>query len=395
MFTSCTPLLFALLLLPFASAQIGTSTHNVSSDSTDFTYVSTWRSTQGSDGTYIAYSNLSDASVTFSFVGVAATYYCAAGPTRGLFLIKVDDEATYTVHTLHFEVTLVADEILQVDLYDDSGYTQPLAVAFQTPTLPYGAHNVTLLQIGRDARFGYYPYLVTEMWQETVPTNASYTATEVLTTATTGAIGSTSTSTTVAAPTSHKSDSSVGAIAGGVVGGVVALGLLGFLIYLWKRDSAKARRGGAAVLKVQKAEGGKMSIEDDTKPISGAGVDYGGYGGGVHHYGSSVSVSVDGHSRPPAHGGWGSYGGSHVSREHLSPDGSRTGFVDPYLLQHQSYPSFYSAPVTNSQSPSNDYHYSSTTHSGPTGEYSDGSQRDARAYPYHSDGSASYPVPEI
>lgn len=37
----------------------------------------------------------------------------------------------------------------------------------------FAAHNVTIQQIGPDARFGYYPYLFSETWVEVVPTNLS------------------------------------------------------------------------------------------------------------------------------------------------------------------------------------------------------------------------------
>lgn len=42
----------------------------------------------------------------------------------------------------------------RIDLYDGSGYQTPRQIIWSSGTLPYGVHNVTLMQIGPDARFG-------------------------------------------------------------------------------------------------------------------------------------------------------------------------------------------------------------------------------------------------
>ncbi|KAI5474707.1 hypothetical protein MNV49_002575 [Pseudohyphozyma bogoriensis] len=376
-------LLTAFSLPAMASAQIiGTTTTNISSDSTNFQYVSTWRS-DVENGMYQAYSNASDASVTFTFVGVQAQYIAVKKYDRGLFLMRLDGTETYTV-----------------DLYDDSGYTQPPRVAWTSPVVPYGEHNVTLLQVGIDARFGFYPYLITSTWINTVPTNvAAYTSTEVLTTATTGAASS-----ATGNPTHTNKAVSVAPIIGGVIGGVVALCLAGFLLFLWRKDKASRKRGGGAVLKVKRGEG-KMTIEDD-------------YDGG-----DGTTVPPPG---GPGYGGYGSYYHSSSSPPRSSSHGS-----DPYATPHHSYsshsphnPAYASLPLhteggayansgygggntgggAHMSSPgtnSGSYH-SGEAWGGPgSGTYtgSDGSRRDSKSYPYHTQAEGgerrSYPVPEI
>lgn len=49
-----------------------------------------------------------------------------------------------------------ADLLLRrsIDLYDGSGYTQGRQIIWSSGTLLYGVHNVTLTQLGPDARFG-------------------------------------------------------------------------------------------------------------------------------------------------------------------------------------------------------------------------------------------------
>lgn len=54
-----------------------------------------WRS-DTEDGVYTAYSNLSDAYATFSFVGVAAQYIAVRKADRGLCQITVDEQTSYT-----------------------------------------------------------------------------------------------------------------------------------------------------------------------------------------------------------------------------------------------------------------------------------------------------------
>lgn len=84
-----------------------------------------------------AYSNATDAAVTFSFTGVAAVYLAQQTADRGICLLTLDNTIPYTV-----------------DLYNDSGYSSGLQVIWSSGTLPYGQHNVTITQIGPDARFG-------------------------------------------------------------------------------------------------------------------------------------------------------------------------------------------------------------------------------------------------
>jgi len=56
---------------------------------------------------------------------------------RGLCQLTVDGKDYYTV-----------------DLYNDSGYSQGIQLVWDSGTLVYGMHNVTISQIGPDARFG-------------------------------------------------------------------------------------------------------------------------------------------------------------------------------------------------------------------------------------------------
>lgn len=131
--------LLLLSLLPSALAQIGASPSNVSSNSSRMSYVGTWRSNFLGD-VYQAYSNDSSASVTFEFEGVRASYVAIKKSDRGLSLVQVDLDSAYTV-----------------DLYDDSGTVQSERIVWTSPVLPYGKHNVTVAQIGPDARFGCVP----------------------------------------------------------------------------------------------------------------------------------------------------------------------------------------------------------------------------------------------
>ncbi|SCZ90333.1 BZ3500_MvSof-1268-A1-R1_Chr1-3g01923 [Microbotryum saponariae] len=222
----------------------GTFAQNVTSDSTQLTYTSLWRS-DTEDGFYQAYSNLSDASVTFTFTGVGATFWSVRKADRGLCQLIVDGSVAYTY--------VRADPS---DIFEADGLR----------------HTITLAQVGPDARFGYYPYLITEIWTEFVPINiASYTATESVPTAhpTGGSHGQ------------EVSDASrVAPIIGGVVGGVVALILISFLLYLWRRDKKTRERGrteGAPVYKVRKA-GETMAIEDETSPYAHSPYSPGPYG---------------------------------------------------------------------------------------------------------------------
>lgn len=85
----------------------------------------------------LAYSNASDAAVTFSFIGVGVAYLAEKKADRGLCQLTVDGKDYYTV-----------------DLYNDSGYSQGIQLVWDSGTLVYGMHNVTISQIGPDARFG-------------------------------------------------------------------------------------------------------------------------------------------------------------------------------------------------------------------------------------------------
>lgn len=84
-----------------------------------------------------AYSNATDAAVTFSFTGVAAVYLAERTADRGICLLTLDNSIPYTV-----------------DLYNDSGLSSGLQVIWSSGTLPYGQHNISITQIGPDARFG-------------------------------------------------------------------------------------------------------------------------------------------------------------------------------------------------------------------------------------------------
>ncbi|GAA5862890.1 hypothetical protein JCM1840_002315 [Sporobolomyces johnsonii] len=368
--------------LPMATtaAIIGTERLNISSDSTQLTYVGTWRSDNDTQtGAYQAYSNASDASVTFSFIGVAVAYVAEKKADRGLCQLTVDATTSYTI-----------------DLYNDSGYSQGFQIIWDSGTLVYGAHNVTISQIGPDARFGYYPYLITETWIESVPTNVpAYTATQII-----------PSSTASATPEkTHKSDA--GSIIGGVVGGVVACFLLGFLLYLWRRDKAQRRRSeGAPVQKVKKAEG-KMAIEDEPDSTGGAGW-AGGPGGAVaggaaygrydrggpdgRYYGSGYD-NYGGYGRE-GYGGGGGYGAGWAhsgGREHSAPVTD-----DDSHHHHQHASSYRGAPYGHSHPPSPS---SPGYHTYPsTGAYDTMSSQN-KAYPYHEQGfgteSRRYPVPEI
>ncbi|GAA6060398.1 hypothetical protein JCM10212_004651 [Sporobolomyces blumeae] len=359
------------------AAITGAQSYNISSDSTQLTYVGTWRS-DTEDGTYQAYSNASDAAVTFSFVGVAVAYTAEKKADRGLCQLLLDGETSYTV-----------------DLYNDSGYSQGTQIIWDSGTLVYGAHNVTISQIGPDARFGYYPYLITETWIESVPTNVpAYTATQIKPTPT--------------ATQSSKSSSgtSPGPIIGGVIGGVLACFLLGFLFYLWRRDKAQRRRSeGAPVQKVKKADG-KMAIEDEPySKLNAVGSQEGGYGpGGGGWAGGPVVAGAAALGRDSGYGhdhyggyagsdgygaaGAGHYGGQWGQRPGATSDDShhrRTSYGSPPPPPSSSY------PYGQSTSPA-PYNYNSTS---PYGTMS--SQN--RSYPYHEQGfgneSRRYPVPEI
>ncbi|GAA6013629.1 hypothetical protein JCM11491_002732 [Sporobolomyces phaffii] len=367
------------------AAIIGAQAYNISSDSTQLTYVGTWRS-DSEDGVYQAYSNASDAAVTFSFIGVGVAYLAEKKADRGLCQLAVDGKDYYTV-----------------DLYNDSGYSQGTQLVWDSGTLVYGSHNVTISQLGPDARFGYYPYLITETWIESVPTDVSaYTATQVR-----------------PSPTSTQSSSSnhhtsPGPIIGGVIGGVLAAFLLGFLFYLWRRDKAQRRRSeGAPVQKVKKAEG-KFAIEDE-QPFSGApelGAGAGGEGGWA---GTPGGVVAGGYHHDP-YGGSGYQGGYDAGAYGATPYRSRSGSDESYQQQQnyayqQHRPSSYASgphapPAPAPPPPSGPAYgnsYSSPSHYPASTGYDHGGSgtmsSQNRSYPYHEQGygteSRRYPVPEI
>ncbi|GAA5872436.1 hypothetical protein JCM16303_004516 [Sporobolomyces ruberrimus] len=364
------------------AAIIGAQAYNISSDSTQLSYVGTWRS-DSEDGVYQAYSNASDAAVTFSFIGVGVAYLAEKKADRGLCQLAVDGKDYYTV-----------------DLYNDSGYSQGTQLVWDSGTLVYGAHNVTISQLGPDARFGYYPYLITETWIESVPTNvAAYTATQ---------IRPSPTSTSSSSSDHHTSP---GPIIGGVIGGVLAAFLLGFLFYLWRRDKAQRRRSeGAPVQKVKKAEG-KFAIEDE-QPFS-KNPDLGGGPGGVPGAGEGGWAGAPGgvgyYQDPYGTGYAGAADGGLAAGYGATPFRSRSGSDESY--NHPNYdqprPSSYASGQPTPQ-PANGYYgnsYSSPTayqYPASTGYENGGGgtmSSQNRSYPYHEQGfgpeSRRYPVPEI
>ncbi|KAM0753567.1 hypothetical protein T439DRAFT_353357 [Meredithblackwellia eburnea MCA 4105] len=386
-----------LALLPTTLAQIGTSSANISSDSTQMSYISTWRSQTADGGVYEAYSNASDAAVTFSFIGVAAKYVAIRKKDRGLCQLVLDDSQAYTV-----------------DLYDNSGYPQTHAIIWASPTLPYGQHNVTLQQIGPDARFGYYPYLFTETWIQIVPTNvASYTATEVRTTPTSG-------SSATGVPSTGKSVS-IAPIVGGAVGGVVALGLISFLVFLWRKDKRSKERGGGRMIKKVKRAEGKMSIDDDQDDPRGDGnggrrptpagyvqqhQHWGMGGGNPYDRVGSVGGTQSGHSPDDVYGSYGSgwpheqYGSvPSAGGPFRSETSSPPQLVGSPYHQHQPYdPNAYRLATPDTGAPTSEWNggYSNTTYGNMVPVADD---RDSRLYPYHEQGEGrerrNYPVPEI
>ncbi|BGP36896.1 hypothetical protein JCM10450v2_000791 [Rhodotorula kratochvilovae] len=376
------PFLVAALLLgapaPANAAIIGAELHNISSDTTQFNYLGRWRS-DTEDGIYQAYSNDTEAVVTFTFVGVSASYLAEKRDDRGICQIQLDDQApTY------------------MDLYDNSGYSQGLQVIWSSGTLVYGTHNVTISQIGPDSRFGYYPYLVTSTWLEAVPTDvAAYISTQVVPSAT-------------ATPTPVDSSGrgpNVGAIVGGTIGAVLAAMLLGFLFYLYWRDRTQRKRSeGAPVEKVKKADG-KMAIEDEPEhggaygaaPYPGYGAGYAGYGYPHDPYGYSGAAPYApyGQHDPSfaAASGW-AYPQQQQQGQYLAPPHSAgSNSADSHgrggagVAGYGAGGGSSAAPATTSRGS----YYDSAYHSG------EGS--DSRSYPYHVQGfgteSRSYPVPEI
>ncbi|BGP21893.1 hypothetical protein Rt10032_c01g0588 [Rhodotorula toruloides] len=389
LFRRSLPLFVVSLVLLFSTvanaAIAGTQIQNISSDSTQLTYVGTWRS-DTTEGFYQAYSNASDASVTFSFIGVGVSYLAEKKADRGICQLTVDGSMYYTL-----------------DLYNDSTYTSGLQVIWTSGTLLYGAHNITISQLGPDARFGYYPYLVTSTWSEAVPTDVpNYTRTQITPSATptSGPLF----------PTGHSVNR--GAIIGGVVGGVVACGLFSFLLYLWRSDRAKSRRSeGAPVHRVKRADG-KMTIDDeaDSKgamgPYAGYGAGYAGYPYDPYGYNShaaAAAAATYGYGAPYGHdstysgaSGWPypqPYSPSHgpAPRSASSAESHNRLYTQP---EQSSHPPAFSPPAGAAPTPRGSA-YDSAYHSGDGAASNAGSQ----SYPYHIQGhgneSRAYPIPEI
>ncbi|SCV68420.1 BQ2448_541 [Microbotryum intermedium] len=369
----------------------GAFAQNITSDSTQMTYTSLWRS-DTEDGFYQAYSNLSDASVTFTFTGVGATFWSVRKADRGLCQLIVDNSVAYTI-----------------DLYDDSGVSKGQQKIWSSGVLRYEQHTITLAQIGPDARFGFYPYLITEIWTEFVPINiASYTATESVPTfqPTGGSSGKDVSEASRVAP-----------IIGGVVGGVVAMILISFLLYLWRRDKKTRERGrteGAPVHKVRRAEG-MMTIEDETSAYArspnspgpygphGPGSGYAASATGTHYGGthSQVHPYIQGlmtqHSASPSPVHWA--GNQHlVAPAHL-PDltDSSGSYSSAYPLSDAT--SRYPYAQRSISTPSNASLYGAHHYSHFETSSREGMTRSPRDYPYVTqsvaDDTQRLPVPEI
>lgn len=176
----------------------------------------------------------------------------------------------------------------------------------------------------------------------------------------------------------ESSSTNVAPIIGGVVGGVVALALLTFLIFLWRRDkAARARGDGGHVQKVKRADG-KMAIEDERPYGRGVGWDggahhqaYGGAGAGAAHYGSGGSWGEGHHSTD----------GSYNSQHGLLPSGAAYGAAGPPTSPSSPHNSAYGAYPARPYDP--------VPYRGVTPE----------SYPYVVQGTSEekrmYPVPEI
>ncbi|GAA6010332.1 hypothetical protein JCM10207_005178 [Rhodosporidiobolus poonsookiae] len=366
----------------FNNTIIGTKVVNISSaDTTYLKYDSgTWRC-DTEPGYYQAYSNDSTASVTFSFYGVAAVYTAERKADRGICQLTLDDNVP-----------------VYIDLYNDSNYTEGVEAIWASRTLVYGQHNVTISQIGPDARFGYYPYLVTENWLAVQPTDvSSYIQTQYIPTPTSRPSSS-----------SSRSGPNTGAIVGGVIGAVVACALAGFIFYLWRREKARDRRTeGMPVQKVKKASG-KMAIEDE--PDSSSGGDHNPFGGapggaypaygagygehyapyGQYPYGGVPHTAYSASAAPMSD--WGGSSAAYAQYHHPP------SLQQPFLPQppHSAGSADSQQPIHPPSSPgfpSRASYYDSAYHSGGASE---GGQQ---PYPSHEQGvggeSRRYFVPEI
>ncbi|GAA5870323.1 hypothetical protein JCM8547_006603 [Rhodosporidiobolus lusitaniae] len=349
---------------PSAGGIAGTRRDNISaSDLSHLTYTRAWIS-DTAPGYYQAYSNSSEATVTFSFNGVAAAYFATKKPTRGRCMLVLDNSSPYSI------------DLYDGLLYNNTGTEQ---LIWYSGTLPYGRHNVTVSQWGEDERIGYYPYLASESWIRWIPTNVTaYLAT-----------ASTPSPTPSSYPSSSSGRTSSSAVAGGVVGGLAAVVLVGFLVFWWRRRGRRAgkkkgRKGGEK-LGSEGEEGEEKSGgngEDQQQPPHhpyGAASDpFSPYAAAPYPYGSAPSSNGQ-HLPPP----W-------YPHQHPHPAPHAYPHFSPPPPPHPSSASAeahhrrpYLAPSHSFYSPSSDSH-------GQPSQYS---------YPYHVQGQGaearSYAVPEI
>ncbi|GAA6043131.1 hypothetical protein JCM8097_004331 [Rhodosporidiobolus ruineniae] len=351
-----------------ASAQptiLGTTTYNVSADSPSLVYYGTeapWRS-DTNEGYYRAYANTSDAYVRFTFTGVAASYLTTRSPQQGICLISIDERQSYTI-----------------DLYSSSTNQTDLGTIFSTPTLPYGVHNLTISQLSRDARLGYYPQLLMAYFTVTTPTDiAAYTRTQVLP-------ASSAVSTVYY---SYSSAPNAGVIAGSVIGVAAACALLGFAIY-WYRERKRRRKEVAAMEEIK-----EKPDEPPTPPLLAAapappkGGPYGGAWPPPGIYGDPYAAY---RPYPPAGYGYPPHPPANPSSPRAQSDGAWPG-PPP------------SRPALSADSHGQREHYRQL--SGPSSQFNpqdEGPFQDPRqggsgsAYPIHVQGGPnprSYAVPEL
>lgn len=121
------------------------------------------------------------------------------------------------------------------------------------------------------------------------------------------------------------------------MGGVLAIFLATFLIYLWRRDQTSRERGSGDIQRPKKEAAGKMAIEDE-RPEPGwsgqGGAAYAGYGA-VRHYPGPSERPVGYQTSP------GDWSGSSASQYPTGPASgvSREGSGYSYTSQHGLLPS--------------------------------------------------------
>ncbi|BGP13008.1 hypothetical protein JCM10213v2_000925 [Rhodosporidiobolus nylandii] len=336
---------------------------------------SPWRS-DTNRGYYQAYNNASDAMVTFTFIGVGVQYVATKQPDRGICLLAVDYDTAVTI-----------------DLFTVSEDNQTQQVIYTSPTLEYGKHTVSISQAGPDARFGYYPYLASETWIQIVPSEvAAYTRTQ----ATSSHTSSSSSS------DSGASGTKTPAIAGGVVGAVVACALAGFLLYLWRREKKKQRRkGGLALVEKETKTEGKSALEDQQDASSAGHDPFAGPGEGVPAYAAYGAHPPGPYGNP--YGAYPGYGYAPPSA-YSSPAAPHPASVWGY--PYSAHPHLAPPPSgrsTDSAASTGGAQYA--TPSGPSpspaelasrsAHHSGASDTTHRTYPHHVQGNAHYAVPEI